>query len=222
MTRWLAGKSLLLLVLGCLTGSASAATTNILWQTKGEGRSAEVQFTDSLGGGRINLLQMSGSTFMFYEIWGNDPTSRVCTQFFDEFGNIITICSFTRSNYDYGWGQIANSDLQFTGTNTTLVVTNGAGFSSTRCVTTTSNAVTTCTSGAPISFNLTWTANPFSGNTIVGANQTAIGPFTFTSTGALVSRSAYVSGTVNGREFSNAPGRVGETKGKNIATVTVP
>jgi hypothetical protein len=192
---------------------------------KGHGRSAEVQFTDHLGGGRINLLQMNGSTdtFMFYEIWGFDPTSESCHFEIDQFGNITETCVFTRSFTDTGWGLIPNSNVQITSTNARIDVALGSSFTNNHCTTTLSNSVTTCGTGIGGVFDIEWLVTDSSSNTAVGASQTAIGPFTLSSSGTSASRSAYASGTAMGRAFANAPGRVGTlTSSKNTATVSEP
>jgi hypothetical protein len=223
---------LLLLALGLFGISASAATVT-LWNVKGNGRSAEAQFSDAIpsgggsilsGGGRINVFQNGGSAFLFYEIWGNDPSSRFCTDNVDQFGNVITICVYTRFNYDSGWGLIPTNDIQFTATGADLSTTTGPSFSTTRCTTDSSGPTptTNCVSGTPVTFDLTWTSNDLSSYVTEGETKQAFDSFRFKSEGTVRATSAYVTGTADGHSFTNAPGRLGDTKGKNVATEVVP
>jgi hypothetical protein len=212
-----------------LTSTVFAAdkTATMIWQAKGDGRSAEVQFSDTLGGGRIHLFQNGDSTFLFYEIWGDDPTSESCQVIIDQYGNITVVCVFTRFNYDYGWGVIPSSDVEFLADGTVnLVTTTGAGFTSIRNTTDTSSStpVTTTTSGIPHTFLLAWQPNDFSTFSTKGETKHAFASFAFKSDGSSESRSAYVSGQIDGtaRELFDAPGRLGDTTGKNEATVTAP
>ncbi len=214
------------LALGVAVSSVSAETVT-LWQAKGNGRSAEVQFSDYgngiRAGGRINLFQNNGQTFLFYEIWGNDPSSEVCHTEIGNDGTEFTICVFTRTTYNYGWGLIPTNDIEFTATSAHLATTTGPGFSTTHCVTVVSNSVTTCSAGASVAFNLLWTANDLSTKSSAGVTETAIGPFKFTSQGAVQGTSAFVSGSALGIGVANAPGWLGDTKIiKNIATQTTP
>lgn len=217
----LAGHFLVLLALNFFTFPACAEQASSIWRVKADGRSAEAQFSDALGGGRINAFQNGGSTFLFYEIWGNDPESRVCTFVADQFGNTIEVCVFTRFNYDYGWGEIPSTDLQFTATHAHLLTTTGTNFSNTRCTTDTSGTspVTNCTNGTPVTFDLAWQPNNNSRERFAGVKQHSIASFTFTSHGKSEATSAFVTGHANGRTVFNAPGRLGDIKGKHVATV---
>jgi hypothetical protein len=204
--------------------SASAGTVT-LWKGKGNGRGAEAQFSDNenglQAGGRINLFQNNGQTFLFFEMWGNDPTSESCQTVIDQFGNEIRICTYTRRIYDYGWGLIPSNDVQFTSTSVDLQTTTGPDFSTTRCTTVVSNSVTTCAAGPAAVFDLTWTSNDLSSYSAKEIEQ-SIGSFKFKNKGEYEATSAYVNGTVNGRSLADAPGRLGDTKGDNIASQTVP
>ncbi len=220
----IARAGLLLLAL-VVAGISALAGTVTLWDVKGNGRVAEVQFANENGGGKINLFQNGNSTFMFYEIWGNDLTSQNCSYYTDDFGNLITICTYTRFFYSSGWGEIPSSEIEFTATGAHLVTTTGAGFSDTRCTTdfNTDPPTTTCGPSAGGSFDLTWESNNLSTNSTAGVTQYAIGPFTFTSQGTVLSTSAYVDGNALGRSVAYAPGRLGTTKiVKNVATEVVP
>lgn len=212
-------RAVLLLLALVVAGITASAVTVTLWSVKGNGKSAEAQFSDTTGGGRINLYQNGGQTFMFYEIWGYEPTSEYCTDTTDEFGNTITVCRFTLFNYDYGWGLIPSSDIEFTATNAHLVT----NFSGTRCTTDSAGVTPTTTCASYIEgFDLTWSLNNVSTNSTSGVNQNAFRSFTFTSEGKVLAISAFVNGYVTGRQLINAPGRLGDTKVKNVATVVVP
>ena len=224
LTKNLAGHFLVVLALNFFTFPTCAEQASSIWRVKADGRSAEAQFSDALGGGRINAFQNGGSTFLFYEIWGNDPTSQVCVSITDQFGNETLICVFTRFNYDYGWGEIPSADLPFTATNAHLLTTTGTNFSNTRCTTDTSgpSPVTTCTNGSPLTFDLTWQPNNSSRERFAGVKQRSIASLTFTTYGKSETTSASVTGHANGRKIFNAPGRLGDIKGKHVATVTAP
>ena len=201
-----------------LAGTVQAGT---IWQASGTGRSVQAQFSAAGGGGTITLQQNGASTLLFYESWGNDPSSRQCHQEFDPSGNVITICSFTRTTYDSGYGVIPSADLQFLATGARLITTTGAAFVNHRCTTDTAGPtpVTTCGPTTPASFDLSWTANGRSTTATVGASQRTLGAFKFTSfPSTLEAGSAEVDGVALGHELTRAPGTVGTTKGKHIAT----
>ena len=195
-----------------MTATAQADTT---WQRKGSGRSAEVQFSDAGGGGRLNLVQIKGSSFMFYESWGNDPTSILCNDITDQFGNIVTVCTFRRTAYDSGWGEIPNTDVQFTGADAHLLTTTGASFFSTHCVTDSAGPapVTSCAPAVPASFDLTWTASNTSGTQSLGASRQTIGVFRFDSVARTIGTSAYVKGSALGHPLEKAPGATSTVDG---------
>jgi len=206
------------------------AVTITLWSTRGNGRVAEVQFTDGIGGGRVNLYQNSGQTYMFYETWAGDPSSYGCINTNDQYGNPIVVCYYAVINYEYGWGLVFPDGLnvvQFTATSARFYGVTGPAFSNTRCRLYTSDGHTvtnkTCTAGLDQSFDLSWTANDLSTEDASRTTQYGIGPFTFTSQGAVNSDSAFVTGSINGRGIYNAPGRLGDTiKSKNVATQVAP
>ena len=200
-----------------LAGTVQAGT---IWQAKGDGRSVQAQFSEAGGGGTITLQQNGASTLLFYESWGNDPTSRYCVATTDEFGNTTTVCIYTRTTYDSGYGVIPSTDLQFTATGARLITTTGAAFVNHRCTTDTAGPtpVTTCGPATPASFDLSWTGNSHSTTTTAGASQRTLGAFKCTEVSTLQAGSAYVDGVALGRELTLAPGSVGTTKGKHVAT----
>jgi len=200
-----------------LAGTVQAGT---IWQASGTGRSVQAQFSAAGGGGTITLQQNGASTLLFYESWGNDPSSRQCHQEFDPSGNVITICSFTRTTYDSGYGVIPSADLQFLATGARLITTTGPAFVNNRCTTDASGPtpVTTCGPAAPVSFDLSWTGNGHSTTSTAGASQRTLGAFKLTEVSTLQAGSAEVDGVALGHELARAPGTVGTTKGKHVAT----
>lgn len=200
--------------------AAPPALPAVIWIGYGTGKSAEAQFSDADGsGGRINLFRNNGQTFLYYEIWGNDPASEVCNAIIDQFGNIITICSFTRTFYDSGWGTIPSTDVQLVGADTHLLTTTGANFTANRCTTDTSGMtpVTTCASVSALHFDLTWTPNGQSSTDTLSRNRQTIGAFTFDSAGGSHAVSAFVKGSVLGHTLVRAPGKLADTEGASVA-----
>ncbi len=200
---------------------ASTVQAGTIWQASGTGRNVQAQFSEQGGGGTITLQQNGASTLLFYESWGNDPSSEYCIEYFDEFGYPYTICVFTRTTYDSGYGVIPSTDLQFSATGARLITTTGAAFVNHRCTTDTAGPtpVTTCGPTTPASFDLSWTANRHSTTSTAGASQRTLGAFKFTSfPSTLEAVSAEVDGVALGHELTRAPGTVGTTKGKHVAT----
>ena len=183
---------------------------------------------------------------MFYEIWGNDPTSEVCTGYFDPAGNVYEVCVFTRATYDYGWGEISSTDIVFDASGAQLTTTTGANFSTSRCTTDTSGPtpVTACAPAGPVTFDLDWTSgfagivcttyavppvptscepavpavpSPIlSSQSTLGLTQYNIGTFRFENLVLVKATSAYAYGTALGRRLDFAPGRLGVTKGNTV------
>jgi hypothetical protein len=199
---------------------ASTVQAGTLWQAKGDGRSVQAQFSETGGGGTITLQQNGASTLLFYESWGNDPSSEYCIEYFDEFGYSYTICVFTRTTYDSGYGVIPSTDLQFSATGARLSTTTGPAFVNHRCTTDTAGPapVTTCGPATPASFDLSWTANGHSTTTTAGSSLRTLGAFKFTEGSTLQAGSAEVDGVALGHELTRAPGTVGTTRGKHLAT----
>ena len=211
------GTLLAVIITVALAGTVQAGT---IWQANGAGRSVQAQFSDAGGGGTLALQQNGASTLLFYESWGNDPSSLSCHEYVDDFGNIITTCTFTRTTYDSGYGVIPSTDLQFSATGARLITTTGPGFVNNRCTTDTAGPapVTTCGPATPASFDLSWTGNGHSTTTTAGASQRTLGAFKLTEVSTLQAGSAEVDGVALGHELARAPGSVGTTRGKHVAT----
>jgi hypothetical protein len=188
-----------------------------------KGQSAEAQFSDESGGGSVTVFQNVNGPVLHYAIWGNDPTSEVCTFVVDGFGNTIEICRFTRSIYEYGWGKIPAADIQFTPQFAHLATTTDSTFTSTRCTTDKSTAtpVTTCAPSTGGTFDLTWTVNGNYTSNGNGVDQKTYGSFIFKTNGGYKGSSAYANGTALGSLLTDAPGELRDTNGKNVTkTIT--
>jgi hypothetical protein len=213
----------------CVAVVSIYAATITLWSTRGNGRVAELQFNDNdgVGGGRFNLYQTSGQTYAFFESWVPDSLSLECHVVYDQYGNPIETCYYSRFFYDYGWGSVSSNDVQFTATSARAYFLTDGGWTVTHCSIFTSDGSTVtnkvCGPGSAFAFNLTWKANKLSTEDASRTTAYGIGPFTFTSQGAVRTDSAFVSGYFGGRPVYSAPGRLGDTiKSKNVATQTTP
>jgi hypothetical protein len=224
-TGTLLAVSLTVALAGALAGTVQAGT---IWQAKGDGRSVQTQFSEDNrnsaqhpgGGGKVTLQQIDDSTLLFYEIWGNDWSGRECTDNVDQFGNIITTCTYSRTTYDSGYGVIPSTDLQFLATGARLITTTGATFVNNRCTTDTAGPtpVTTCGPATPASFDLSWTGNGHATTATAGASQRTLGTFKLAEVSTLQASSAEVDGVALGHELARAPGTIGTTRGKHVAT----
>ena len=55
-----------------------------------KGRSAEATFSADGGGGKLAVFQTGTSAALHFAIWSDDPTSRHCILYTDDFGNLIS------------------------------------------------------------------------------------------------------------------------------------
>jgi hypothetical protein len=78
--------------------------------------------------------------------------------------------------------------------------------------------VTTCGDAAGGTFDLSWTRNGRSDKSSIGVTQYRLSTFRFDNLSAIKAESADVTGTALGHQMTDAPGLVGTTRGKNVAT----
>lgn len=220
LKHWLRGTGLALTVALSLAPASPPPSAGPIWYADGPGHTAEVEFSDNLGGGRVNLFRNGATMFVFYETWTYDPNSEQCTFLVDQFGNTIETCVFHRTIREVGWGEVLDSAVtNANGTIHWLATVGGTGFHQERCVTddSTGTSVTTCGPDNPAGFDLTWTVQPQSGWRLVGGVRQTLDNLTFDTIGAIHAKTAYVNGTANGRTLTNSPGRIASTIGTMIA-----
>jgi len=115
-----------------------------------------------------------------------------------------------------GAGAIPNSALTMTTTSVHLAVTS-TSFPVFECLINTMTGESTCTSGSPLSFDLTWVKNGLGITTEKTTRREILGPVTTKFQGQFVSETADVTGTWNTHPAANASlGNILDTQNTTI------
>jgi hypothetical protein len=133
-------------------------------------------------------------------------------------------CHYTRSSWEYGWGEIAKKDFKVSGAGVELRtnLANATNFYTETCTWDETTWTGSCQTGtAKDSFNLKWTKNGESSSSSNGTSQYTYGKYSYKSTGQSRSASADVKGSAFGAAVDST-GEISRSHTNGIVRDIVP
>jgi hypothetical protein len=189
-------------------------------------------YGDQFGGGWVNVsLGGSGknkSAHLNYSRSSVDPSSEVCESYdycwwpwpADEpICETYTWCQYTRYSYEYGWGQIAASDVSIGPRHGRLStdVANATNFYAEKCSVDYGTWTWDCSWGpATGTFDLKWKHDGMYSYSSNGTNEQRYGKYFWRTIGAYRSASAALSGSFSGTDVSGY-GDVSTSRGTTVS-----
>jgi hypothetical protein len=191
-----------------------------VWHANWNGGSASVTFWDAYSGGYLNAWESkSGGTrtaYLWFDRYSVDPASLQCVTY-NWWGWDYTYCYYTRYSYDYGWGEVAGTDVVINNGVARVHSTLPSTFYSLSCTIDYNDWTnTTCSTGTGSTVDVVWHKDGLTSTFSSGTSQQDWGSYSFKSQGTYSSSSALANGSLLGHDFADARGSFGDSHSTSI------